>query len=86
MSRIVSHRVVIGTLIERFAASNSIMMYMRYLTSAEIRLNPDLYTPYLFNPDSDGPIDAVQFCIEQVESMGKEAGKETLALYLASTC
>lgn len=52
------------------------MMYMRYLTSAEIRLNPDLYTPYLFNPDSDGPIDAVQFCIEQVESMGKEAGEE----------
>lgn len=56
--------------------SNSIMMYMRYVTSAQIKSDPFSYAPYLYNPDvpyADEPMDPADFCNHFVECMGKEA-------------
>ena len=54
--------------------SNSIVVFLRLLTSAEIRVNPDSYTGFLFHPETMEPMDAAAFCSAFVESMGKEAG------------
>jgi hypothetical protein len=54
--------------------SNSIVAFLRLLTSAEIRVHPDSYTGFLFHPETMEPMDAGDFCTAFVESMGKEAG------------
>ena len=54
--------------------SNSIVVFLRLLTSAEIRVNPDGYTGFLFHPETMEPMDAIAFCSAFVEAMGKEAG------------
>lgn len=57
--------------------SNSIVVYLRLLTSAFLKLNADEYTPFLFSLDSTGadagPPDMASFCANQVEAIGKEA-------------
>ncbi|EKM52617.1 uncharacterized protein PHACADRAFT_261168 [Phanerochaete carnosa HHB-10118-sp] len=56
--------------------SNSIMIYMRYVTSAQIKVDPFSYAPYLYNPDepyADEPMNPADFCNHFVECMGKEA-------------
>lgn len=57
--------------------SNSIVVYLRLLTSAFLKLNADEYTPFLFSlePDSGdaAPPDMASFCANQVEAIGKEA-------------
>ncbi|PWY98881.1 cysteine proteinase [Testicularia cyperi] len=57
--------------------SNSIVVYLRLLTSACLKLNADEYTPFLFSLDSAstdaGPPDMATFCSNQVEAIGKEA-------------
>ncbi|SPO32415.1 uncharacterized protein UTRI_02972 [Ustilago trichophora] len=57
--------------------SNSIVVYLRLLTSAFLKLNADEYTPFLFSLDAsnaDGnPPDMATFCADQVEAIGKEA-------------
>ncbi|KAJ1019945.1 hypothetical protein NDA16_004226 [Ustilago loliicola] len=57
--------------------SNSIVVYLRLLTSAFLKLNAEEYTPFLFsldNASSDArPPDMATFCANQVEAIGKEA-------------
>lgn len=57
--------------------SNSIVVYLRLLTSAFLKLNADEYTPFLFSLDNPGgeanPPDMQTFCSNQVEAIGKEA-------------
>ncbi|KAL0579386.1 hypothetical protein V5O48_002611 [Marasmius crinis-equi] len=55
--------------------SNSIVMYLRMLTSAQLRLDPDSYAPFLFHPETGEPMEVREFCEHFVEATGKEAGK-----------
>ena len=52
--------------------SNAIVVYLRLLTSAFLKLNADEYTPFLYSLDSPPPTMA-DFCANQVEAIGKEA-------------
>jgi hypothetical protein len=54
--------------------SNSIVAFLRLLTSAEIRVHPDNYAGFLFHPETMEPMDVGDFCSAFVESIGKEAG------------
>lgn len=57
--------------------SNSICVYLRLVTSAQIRTNPDDYIPYLANPDMPGAdilMEPSAFCERYVEATGVEAG------------
>lgn len=53
--------------------SNSIVVYLRLLTSAEIKTNPD-YAAFLFHPETGEQMDPELFCNNFVEAVGKEAG------------
>jgi len=53
--------------------SNSIVAFIRLLTSAEIRVNQDNYAGFLFHPETMSPMDVGDFCSAFVESIGKEA-------------
>lgn len=59
--------------------SNSIVVFLRYLTSSFIRLKSDDYLPFLFAYEGNLPLDEMgmpdinQFCQREVESFGKEA-------------
>ncbi|KAI3612679.1 otubain-like cysteine protease [Moniliophthora roreri] len=53
--------------------SNSIVMYLRMLTSAQLRLDPDSYAPFLFHPELGEPMEVREFCEHFVEATGKEA-------------
>ncbi|KIM37190.1 hypothetical protein M413DRAFT_20368 [Hebeloma cylindrosporum] len=53
--------------------SNSIVIYLRFLTSAQIRLNRDSYEGFLVHPDTKDPMDVDSFCANVVQAMGKEA-------------
>jgi len=53
--------------------SNAVVMYLRLLTSAYIRLNRDSYEGFLVNPDTKEFMDLESFCANIVQAMGKEA-------------
>ncbi|KDR74096.1 hypothetical protein GALMADRAFT_71513 [Galerina marginata CBS 339.88] len=53
--------------------SNSIVIYLRFLTSAQIRLNREAYEGFLVHPDTKEPMDVDSFCANVVQAMGKEA-------------
>ncbi|KAJ8455537.1 hypothetical protein ONZ45_g18921 [Pleurotus djamor] len=53
--------------------SNSIVVYLRLLTSAQIRSDPDEYSPFLFHPEIGIPLEPREFCEAFVEAVGKEA-------------
>jgi len=53
--------------------SNSIVVYLRLLTSAQIRADPDAYAPFLFHPELGIQMEPREFCENFVESVGKEA-------------
>lgn len=52
-------------------------MFLRLLTSAELRGNPDEYSGFLFNEEV-GLVDVPTFCASQVDPVGKEAGERFL--------
>lgn len=54
--------------------SNSIVVYLRLLTSAQIRADPDSYSSFLVHPELGEPMEIRDFCENFVESVGKEAG------------
>ena len=58
------------------AVSNSIVVYLRLLTSAEIKTNPD-YAAFLFHPETGDQMDPENFCNNFVEAVGKEAGEHS---------
>lgn len=53
--------------------SNSCVMYLRLLTSAQIRIDPANYQPFLSHPDDGTQMEPREFCESFVESIGKEA-------------
>jgi ubiquitin thioesterase protein OTUB1 len=57
-----------------FAVSNYLVTFMRMITSAQIRGNPDEYEAFLTHPDTGETIDVTEFCETVVEVLGKEAG------------
>ena len=50
--------------------SNSVVLYFRLLTSAQIRVDPESYAPFLL----DFQMEPVEFCETAVERMGVDAG------------
>ena len=62
------------TEINHSAVSNSVVMYLRMLTSAQIKLDAESYAPFLFNPETTEPMEPESFCNNFVEAFGKEAG------------
>jgi len=69
-----NHLSQLSRLMLNHPVSNSIVAYLRLLTSAEIRVNPDNYAGFLFHPETMEPMDVGDFCSAFVESIGKEAG------------
>ncbi|OJT14251.1 Ubiquitin thioesterase otubain-like [Trametes pubescens] len=68
--------LTINSLLEAFnvpEVSNSVVMYLRMLTSAEIKSEAMEYSPFLFNPETTEPMDPESFCNNFVEAIGKEA-------------
>jgi len=68
--------LTVETLTEAFQSpevSNSIVVYLRLLTSAQIRSDPESYEPFLFHPELGEPMDIRTFCENFVEAVGKEA-------------
>jgi len=53
--------------------SNSIVIYLRLLTSAQIRIHPEDYEAFLFNPETGDMMTPVEFCNSFVEPANKEA-------------
>ncbi|OBZ74856.1 Ubiquitin thioesterase otubain-like protein [Grifola frondosa] len=53
--------------------SNSIVVYLRLLASAQMRSDPDSYAPFLFNPELGDQMEVTDFCVNFVEAVGKEA-------------
>ncbi|PFH46504.1 hypothetical protein AMATHDRAFT_154758, partial [Amanita thiersii Skay4041] len=53
--------------------SNSIVAYLRLLTSSQLRLNEDEYSPFIFHPEFGMPMNVRDFCENFVEGSGKEA-------------
>lgn len=49
-------------------------MYLRLLTSAQIRIAPDDFYGFIMNPDTGMQMDVKEFCELFVDPMGKEAG------------
>ncbi|KAI0045182.1 cysteine proteinase [Auriscalpium vulgare] len=53
--------------------SNYIVVFLRLLTSAQIRADPDSYAPFLFHPEIGEQMTVHDFCVMFVEAIGKEA-------------
>ncbi|EPQ55743.1 cysteine proteinase [Gloeophyllum trabeum ATCC 11539] len=53
--------------------SNSVVVYLRLLTSAQIRTDPDSYQDFLFHPELGELMTPREFCETFVEAVGKEA-------------
>jgi len=53
--------------------SNSAVIYLRFLTSAQIRLNRESYEGFLVHPDTRDIMDVDSYCANVVQAMGKEA-------------
>lgn len=53
--------------------STSIVVFLRLLTSAQIRTDPESYDAFLFHPDFGNQMTARDFCETFVEPTGKEA-------------
>ena len=64
--------------------SNSIVVYLRLLTSAQMRSEPEKYADVLFHPELDEPMELREFCENFVEAVGKEAGEHLLAITIAT--
>jgi len=64
------------TLLEAFQSpevSNSVVVYLRLVASAQIKNDPDEYAPFLFHPETGEPMGTREFCEHFVEAVGKEA-------------
>lgn len=55
--------------------SNSAVVYLRLLTSAQIRSEPSEYEYVLFHPELGEMMGVREFCESFVEAVGKEAGE-----------
>src|ERR1700722_15199940 len=55
--------------------SNSLVVYLRFVTSAHIRNHEEEFAPFLMNPELQILLPASTFCESFVEATGKEAGQ-----------
>jgi ubiquitin thioesterase protein OTUB1 len=55
------------------AVSTAIVVFLRLLTSAQIRADPEAFDAFLFHPDFGTQMTARDFCEAFVEPTGKEA-------------
>lgn len=53
--------------------SNSVVVYLRLLASAQIQADAENYEPFLLHPELGEPLKAKDFCSQFVEAIGKEA-------------
>ncbi|KAI0316959.1 cysteine proteinase [Amylostereum chailletii] len=53
--------------------SNYIVVFLRLLTSAQIRMDPDAFEPFLFHPEIGEQMKTRDFCEMFVEAVGREA-------------
>jgi len=53
--------------------SNSIVVFLRLVTSAQLRADEETYTPLLFHPETGDPLDMRRFCENFVEAVDREA-------------
>ncbi|KAF8519335.1 cysteine proteinase [Hysterangium stoloniferum] len=70
------HLLTAAILLEAFqdpSVSNSIITYLRLLTSAQLKSDPDNYAPFLFHQDTFEPMSVQEFCQTSVEPLGREA-------------
>ncbi|KAI0830110.1 cysteine proteinase [Trametes gibbosa] len=68
--------LTVTSLLETFnvpEVSNSVVVFLRLLTSAQIKSEADEYSPFLFDPETTDPMDPESFCNNFVEAIGKEA-------------
>ena len=63
----------------RTLVSNSVVVYLRLVASAQIRNDPEEYAPFLLNPETGEPMGTREFCEHFVEAVGKEGGASLLA-------
>ena len=63
--------------------SNYLVTFIRMITSAQIRSNPNDFEPFLTHPDTGEKMGTKEFCETFVEVLGKEAGEQ---LVLLSPC
>ncbi|KIY71694.1 cysteine proteinase [Cylindrobasidium torrendii FP15055 ss-10] len=75
-NEITHQRLDTVTLLQSFQTpevSNSIVVYLRLLTSAQVRADPDAFAPFLFHPEIGEPLEVREFCEAFIEAVGKEA-------------
>jgi ubiquitin thioesterase protein OTUB1 len=53
--------------------SNSVVVFLRLLASAQIRADPDTFEPFLFHPETGDPLPIRNFCEGFVEAADREA-------------
>ena len=64
---------------EENATSDYCTWYLRVLTAAQMKSNPDRFLPFLLADEINGMMDIPTFCSREVEPMGKECGMVTVA-------
>jgi len=69
---IMSHPILVSAF-QNPEVSNSVVVYLRLLTSAQIQADAETYEPFLLHPEMGEPLGAKDFCSLFVEAIGKEA-------------
>ena len=64
---------------EENSTSDYCTWYLRVLTAAQMKSNPDRFLPFLLADELHGNMDIPTFCSREVEPMGKECGMVTVA-------
>lgn len=81
--QVTEHEII--SVLQESAGSQSMVVALRYFTSAHIRINQATYAPYLLDPINFMSLSAPDFCATWVEPLGKEADQvmiQSLALAL----
>lgn len=64
---------------EENSTSDYCTWYLRVLTAAQMKSNPDRFLPFLLADETNMMMDIPTFCSREVEPMGKECGMVTVA-------
>jgi len=69
---IMTHPILLSAF-QNAEVSNSVVVYLRLLASAQIQADAENYEPFLLHPELGEPLKAKDFCSQFVEAIGKEA-------------
>jgi len=69
---IMNHTILLSAF-QNPEVSNSVVVYLRLLASAQIQADAENYEPFLLHPELGEPLGAKDFCSQFVEAIGKEA-------------